>query len=200
MHEVLKGDHLKDSKFEVKISEWSTVVKTLVKFHCLARFEEMIELRKSNFKFLENGDCEVTFVKGKCNQFHDANMVTIAASNDFYCPVRIIKTYFKVVNSTYDHFLYPCIRKDEVLLDVPASYNYSLKKLRDTLKLLGIQDFLEYSEHSERTGGLSTAANAGVSLDLLQVQGRWKSDKVPKMYHKKSLQMKRKISNVLNKS
>ena len=64
--EVLKGDHLKDSKFEVKISEWSTVVKTLVKFHCLARFEEMIELRKSNFKVLENGDCEVTF-----NRFHE---------------------------------------------------------------------------------------------------------------------------------
>ena len=198
--EILKGEQFLESNFKVKISEWAFVVKTLVKFHCLARFEEMIELRRSSFKFLESGDCEVVFTKGKCNQFHDANIVTIAATNNFYCPVRIIKTYFKVINSSYDYFLYPRFLKDEVLLDVPASYNYSLIKLRETLRSLGYEDFEEFSEHSDRVGGLSTAANAGVSLDLIQVQGRMKSDKVPKMYHKRSLQLRRNFSTVLSKS
>ena len=94
---ILRGEQLKSNNFCLPISEWMVVVKSLVKFHCIARWEEVIELKKSNLNFLENGDCVITFVKGKCNQFHDANQVTLAASGNRYCPVNILKTYLFVI-------------------------------------------------------------------------------------------------------
>ena len=174
------------------------VVKTVVKFHCMARFEEAVELKKSSFVFLEDGDCVVTFVKGKCNQFHDANQVTIAASGDKYCPVRIIKTYFAVINSDSDHFLLPKICKGKVHLEEKASYRYSLNTWRLALSKIGIVNSEKYGEHSDRVGALSLAANEGVSTDLLQVQARWKSDSMPKIYHKRAKQLKRTISQLFN--
>ena len=61
-----------------------------------------------------------------------------------------------------------------------------------------LSQYLEIGTTSDRIGGLSAAANAGCSISELQTHGRWKSDYAPKLYHKKSLFQKEKVSNVLN--
>ena len=195
---ILLGDHLKSSNFVISIEKWQIVVKSVVKFHCFGRFEEVCALKKSQFIFLENGDILIDFLKGKMNQYHEKNTNVIAASNDFYCPVRIIKTYFNVINSALDHYFIPKIKDGSVHLLEPANYQYCLNQLRNVLKFLGVKNWKDFGEHSDRHGGLSAAAEAGASLLQLQMQGRMKSDKTPKMYYKKSLCTRRKVSAMLN--
>ena len=197
---VLKGDHLKNCNFDVNIDRWQVVVKSIVKFHCFSRFEEVSDLKKSQFQFLENGDILVDFMKGKMNQFHEKNTNVIAASGDFYCPVRIIKAYFNVINVDYvDYYFLPKIQDGQVYLLEKANYQYCLNQLRGVLKEIGVVNWRDFGEHSDRHGGLSSAAEAGCSILQLQTQGRMKSDKTPKMYYKKSLTTRRQVSAILNR-
>ncbi len=88
---ILKGDHFKSSNFVVSLDNWQIVVKSIVKFHCFGRFEEVCALKKSQFIFLENGDILVDFLKGKMNQYHEKNTNVIAASNDFIVLLELLK-------------------------------------------------------------------------------------------------------------
>ena len=195
---VLKQDHLKDCNFEVSVSEWQIVAKTTLKLFTFARYEEAIALVKSQFTFTIEGDCIIDFRKGKTNQLQHANETLIAAGNDVYCPVLILKKYFQRINSDYDHYFLPKIVKDIVYLNEPAPYRYSLNSLKQVLQVLGLEKWKDFGEHSDRSGGLSAAANAGVDLFSLQCQARMASDKTPKMYIKRSLRLRRKVSNVLS--
>ena len=194
----LSGDHLRNSDFKIGIDKWQVVAKSIVKFHCFARFEEAIDLKKSNFEFLSNGDVKVHFVKGKVTQRHDANDNVIAARNDFYCPVNVIKKYFVRIGSSLDHYFIPKIDNGNVYLTMPASYDYCLSELRKALKDIGVNNWKKFGEHSDRCGGISAAANAGVSLESIQMHARMKSAETVKMYFKQNQQTKRNISNVLN--
>ena len=91
----LLDDHLKSENFSVNLDHWLLVAKTVVKFHCLARFEEIAALKKSNFQFLEDGTLKVTISKAKNNQFFQANECFLKPSDNVrYCPVNIIRKYF----------------------------------------------------------------------------------------------------------
>ena len=198
---ILKGDQMKDNNYCVGIDDWLIVAMTVLKFYCFARFEEAVELKKSNFDFLPSGDVEVTFLKAKNNQFHDVGKCLIAASDkpaDIFCPVRVISKYFSRIDSEIDHFFIPRISNGQVYLEEKASYHYCLDKYRRALRLCGVENWKDFGEHSDRIGGLSTAANAGCSIEDLQVQGRWKSDAMVKIYHKRSLERKARVSKVLN--
>lgn len=197
---ILNGDQLKTSGFSTSLADWQVVVKSIVKFHTFARFEEVIELKRSNFIFLDNGDCKIQIEKSKNNQFHDAKSVTLAANSNClkYCPVHIVRVYFALLDSKLDFYFIPKIVKSQIFLLEQAEYKYCLKRFRSILFQIGVENWMDFGEHSDRIGGLSTAANAGCSISDLQVHGRWNTDNVPKMYHKRSMQCKRKISNVLN--
>ena len=80
-----------------------------------------------------------------------------------------------------------------------ATYKYCLDRLRGALERVGVMNFRDFGEHSDRVGAASLAANEGISTDMLQVQGRWASEEMPKRYHKKSKQKKRLISNLFNR-
>ncbi len=198
---MLKGDQMREDEFFVGIDDWMIVAMTVLKFHTFARFEEAVELKKSSIVILPSGDIEVTFLKAKNNQFHDVGKCMIAASdkkNDMFCPVRIISKYLLRIDSEIDHFFVPKISNGQVYLEEKASYGYCLDKYRRALRLCGVDNWKEFGEHSDRIGGLSAAANAGCSIEDLQVQGRWKSDAMVKIYHKRSLERKMKVSKVLN--
>ena len=195
----LCGDHLRNGDFKIGIDKWEVVAKSVVKFHCFARFEEAIHLKKSDFEFLANGDIRINFLKGKVTQLHQANKNVIAASNDFYCPVNIIKKYFLRINSVIDHYFIPKIENGFVCLRMPAPYDYCLNQLRKALKEIGVQDWKKFGEHSDRCGGISAAVNAGVDMSSVQVHARMKSAETVKMYYKQNQQNERNISNVLNR-
>ncbi len=196
---VLQGDQLRDKNFLISIDKWQIVAKTVLKFNCMARFEEAVDLKKSSFEFLDNGDCKILFLKGKTNQTHDANENIIASIKDSpYCPVNILFKYFLRFGVKEDHLFMPQVKNGLVYLDEPASYRYCLDQLRLTLKDLGVPNWKDFGEHSDRCGGISAAANAGVSESVIQIHARMKSDKTPRLYIKRSMQQKRNISHLLN--
>ena len=71
-------DQLKFCVFKQPLDVWFQVAKTIVKFHCFARFEEVVALKWKDLNFLSSGNLEITFSKGKNNQFHDAKKI-------YYC-------------------------------------------------------------------------------------------------------------------
>ena len=48
----LSRDQLKFCLFKVPLEDWQVVAKTVVKFHCFARFEEVLALKWNNFKII----------------------------------------------------------------------------------------------------------------------------------------------------
>ena len=197
---VLAGDQCKFYGFSKPLEDWQMVVKTVLKFHTFARFEEVVELRVSNFDFLPSGDIEVTFLKSKNNQFHDARKSTISAlSGSNYCPVNIVKKYISVMKFPQfsDSYFLPKFEKGKPQFGRKTSYLYCVSRFKAGLAKIGV-DPRNFGEHSDRIGGLSAAANAGCSLTDLQTHGRWKSASTPQLYHKKSLVLKKKVSSTLN--
>ena len=195
----LVEDHLKSDNFSVNLDHWHLVAKTVVKFHTFARFEEIAALKKSNFEFQENGVIKITFNKAKNNQYFQAKESYLKPSNNLrYCPVNIIKKYFLRINSLLDHFFVPKLAFKKAFLSKPTSYMYCITKYRAALKSIGVVDYLDYGEHSDKIGGLSAALNAGCDLYSLQRHGRWKTDSVVKTYHDQSLSRRLRVSGILN--
>ena len=78
-----------------------------------------------------------------------------------------------------------------------GNYNYCMMKLREGLASIGVHDPENYTEHSDRAGGLTDAVEKGCLLQDLEPHGRWKGPSCPKGYLKRSKQMKRKVSQML---
>ena len=198
--DLLLLDQLKQCAFQRPLEDWFLVAKTIVKFHCFARFEEVIALKWDNFTILPTGDIEITFLKAKNNQFHDAKKSVIAKNVDepHYCPVNIIWKYFHVLGRpALSAFFLPKIVKKVAVLDQAASYYFCNKQFKTGLTRIGV-DPTGFGEHSDRSGGLSAAASVGCTPSDLQTQGRWKSDYAPKLYLKKSKEKRSHVSKVLN--
>ena len=78
----------------------------------------------------------------------------------------------------------------------PLNYNTALRDLRSVLRLIGI-DPQGYGEHSGRRGGTTAAASKGATLDELMIQGRWRSESMPRLYTDNALKCKRKFARRL---
>ena len=158
-------------------------------------------MKVSNFEFLPTGEVEITFLKSKNNQFQDARKTTLApVLNSPFCPVNIMKKYFAVLRFPKfgDPYFLPKFENGVPKFETQTSYSYCVSRFKSGLSKIGVNP-KNFGEHSDRIGGLSAAANAGCSPFDLQTHGRWKSDYAPKLYHKKSLVLKSKVSSVLNK-
>ena len=98
-----------------------------------------------------------------------------------------------MIESDLDHYFIPKIAHNLVYLDQPTFYPYCLNKFRNALFSIGISNFMDYGEHSDKIGGLSAAANAGCDTYALQVHGRLKYDNIPNI-NKKIISFKNCVS------
>ena len=78
-------------------------------------------------------------------------------------------------------FLLPTFRGKHFSNNVPLCYNTALRDLRKCLSKIGV-DPSGFGEHSGRRGGTTAAASAGASVNELMLQGRWKSQDMPRLY------------------
>ena len=180
----LQSPHILSSS----LSNWRLAAKSVLKFCSFARFEEVIELKLSNFSFLHSGDVTVNFTKGKNNQFHECRSVLISKSDSIYNPVNIFRLYFQKLNCDSDFPFLPTLKTlftqsgtkccvKTIPTKEPMSYNAALRNLRQALSDIGLDSSI-YGEHSDKSGGLSTAGDCdNISLRDLQLHGRWKSNK-----------------------
>ena len=71
-----------------------------------------------------------------------------------------------------------------------------MRDLRSVLSLIGI-DPSGYGEHSGRRGGTTAAAAKGASLNELMIQGRWRSESMPRLYTDNAIKSKRNFARRL---
>ena len=81
----------------------------------------------------------------------------------------------------------------------PSPYSTALRDLRNLLRLVGI-DPSGFGEHSGRRGGTTAAAAKGATLDDLMIQGRWRSESMPRLYTDNAKKNKRQFARRLASS
>lgn len=128
----------------------------------------MYALKFGDVKFIHGKDSrsysrvKLRLRKSKTSQFADA-FVDIFAQRSAWCPVSALSRYVQLVKLEKGDPLYPI---------TPQRFN---KLFRCALEVSGF-DPRQFSSHSLRSGGASTAADSGVPSWLIQRLGRWRSD------------------------
>ena len=79
------------------------------------------------------------------------------------------------------------------------SYDTAMKDRRVLLNSLGLPGE-EFTEHSDKVGGVSKIVNSGASLEDAQTHGRWSSLQTVHRYVKKDEAKKRKLSRFFFKN
>ena len=145
--------------------------------------EDHVELRVEHSKTIQYRD-----------RVHVVPMARIPGS--FMCPAQGLLTVFRLapdLPTTAPIFTYNCQGKQVVL-----TYGDFHKRLRSALTLCGINP-QDYSAHSFRRGGASLALDCDVPIDLVRMQGDWRSNAYQR-YIAPSLSTKLKLSRRMAES
>lgn len=111
---------------------------------------------------------ELTLPASKTDPFRQGVTLTIAASSDDACAVKALNHLFKRWPAPPDAPLF----EDTVSGDF--NRDSVIHMLRQLLRQIGVEG--HYSGHSFRRGAATSAKEAGLSDDEIQLLGRWKSD------------------------
>ena len=202
-----KDVHRSPGHFQVSVVHWRTVINVVVKFCFIARNADVLELTRQHFTFVKDL-LYVHFPTSKNDQYFEGNTTMFEARGKVYCPVFLTYKYFQRLGykaNSKGYFLPKVANKKVgrrfgkniyVQAAVPSqhvSYDTCLKDRRRLLGELGLPA-KEFTEHSDRSGGISQIVNAGAPLEDAQTHGRWKSLETAKKYIKKSELKKRKLS------
>lgn len=108
---------------------------------------------------------ELTLPTSKTDLFRRGITLTIAASDDAACPIQALRHLFRW-RSPSDSPLFQ--------LDGAFTRETVTGQLREILTLLGVKG--HYSGHSFRRGTATSAMEASLTNEEIQLLGRWKSD------------------------
>ena len=114
---------------------------------------------------LHEDHLELTLPASKTDPFRRGITLKVAASGDNACPVQALRHLFRWEAPS-----------DSPLFQWEGAFTRQLvtSKLREILTLLGVEG--HYSGHSFRRGAATSAKEAGLSDQEIQLLGRWKSE------------------------
>ena len=172
-----------------------TVWRIILEYYGLLRFSEVSQLTFSDISWTDLG-FDIFISKSKTDQTRKGDWVAITSQPaSSHCPVAFTRKYLALL--PYDSgFIMPSVKNSIPDPTTPLKYNTALCDLRSVLRLIGI-DPQGYGEHSGRRGGTTAAANKGATLDELMIQGRWRSESMPRLYTDNAIKCKRKFARRL---
>ena len=180
-----------------------TVVYFLVGFTGFFRIEELVFVRLKNVKIYED-HMSIFVPESKADQHREGEKVIISRLNSPYCPVSFVEKFLKDccfdIKIDKESFLLPRLAKTRSGHIAIKNRGISDSTMRELFKksLVGIVENIDdYSTHSLRSGGASTAANNGISDRRISKQGRWKSDRGRNTYIKDNLKNRLQITKSL---
>ena len=139
---------------------------------------------------------DIFIAQSKTDQTRKGDWVSIASqSGSPWCPVALTRRYLSLLPYNSGSLM-PFSKNDIPDPSRPLNYNSALRDLRSVLRLIGV-DPSGYGEHSGRRGGTTAAAAKGASLDELMIQGRWRSESMPRLYTDNAIKCKRKFAKRL---
>ena len=200
--------------FRVSITDWRTVINIVIKFCFIARNADVLELTRQHFKFIKDL-LYIHFPKAKNDQYFEGSTTMFEGHKEkIYCPVFLASKYFQRLGyePTSDGFFLPKVVSQRlgrvngkvicaqvVNPKEHISYNTCLRDRRELLQKMGLVAN-DFTEHSDRVGGISHIFNNGASMEEAQSHGRWKSVETPKKYIQKSELKKREVSRFFFKN
>ena len=81
---------------------------------------------------------------------------------------------------------------------MPLTCSEFVCKLKECLSLIGL-DTSKYSGHSFRRGGATIALQCGLPVDLIKVQGDWRSNACER-YLEPSFDLRKQVANTMGSS
>ena len=172
-----------------------TVWRVVIEFYGLLRFSEVSQLTFADISFTDIG-FDIYISKSKTDQTRKGASVSVATQiGSSWCPVALTRQYLSFLNYTSGYIM-PSSKGLFPDPKSPLKYNTALRDLRYALTLIGI-DPSGYGEHSGRRGGTTAAASKGASITELMIQGRWRTESMPRLYTDNALKSKRKFAKRL---
>ena len=157
-----------------------TVWRIFIEFFGLLRFNEVANLTFQELLWNPSG-FDLFIKKSKTDQHAKGDYVSIVRNtNHVICPVLLTLHYLKKMRIKSGYLL-PTIKGKVFCNNAPLCDNTALRELRKCLTKIGI-DPSGFGEHSGCRGGTTAAASAGASVNELMLQGRWKSQDMPRLY------------------
>ncbi|XP_063419642.1 uncharacterized protein LOC134704617 [Mytilus trossulus] len=180
------------------------VTMCLIGYAGFLRFSEIVNIRACDIQF-QSTHMSIFIEKSKTDKYRQGSCVIIAKSNNITCPVTCLESYIKDANINLedDKFIFRQItffkkanthklRNDSRHI----SYTRARELLLEKLQSLGL-DKTKFGLHSLRSGGATSAANAGISDRIFKKHGRWKSERAKDGYVKEDLKTQLSVSQNL---
>ena len=172
-----------------------TVWRIFMEFYGLLRFNEIKNLTIADIHWTDLG-FDIFIAKSKTDQSRKGDWVAVASQpNSPECPVSFTRKYLSMLPFTSGYVM-PSVKSSVISTVHPLSYSTALRDLRTVLSLIGINP-QGYGEHSGRRGGTTAAASMGATLTELMMQGRWRSESMPRLYTDNAVKCKRKFARRL---
>ena len=158
------------------------------------RYSELANIRRNNIIFRKKY-IKVFIEKSKTYKFREGAWIFIAKTYNITCPVSILKRYLKrlqISPSSEDYifkgFYYSKKLRQHVCKKAkkPLSYSRAREIVLKAFETIGLPKN-KFGLHSLRSGGATTAANAGIPDRLFKKHGRWRSEKAKDGYVKHSI-------------
>lgn len=156
------------------------LVMILLSFSAFLRFSELSQL-KCNDVTIKEGYLVLKIRKSKTDQYRAGDEVLVSKGQSLACPYSMFLRYLGLANieiSTDMYLFRPLYRsKDKcglIKVNRPISYTTARECMIKRLKMVAPE--LNLGLHSLRSGGATSAANAGVNDRCWKRHGRWKSD------------------------
>ena len=191
---------VKDAESSGTLSDLRLVTACLLSFAGFLRSSELVELRPC--------DCvatpqmlRVNIVKSKNDQLRQGSELLIARTGSSTCPVAMLEHYMARTGMRWedDCYIFRAIQKTKNGETLRESGHISYTCLMELFKkmfALGLKA-TEFGLHSLRSGGATTAANAGVPDRLFKHHGQWQSENAKNGYIKDSVEKRLQVSKKL---
>ena len=171
------------------LSDQRTMVVCLLGFCGFMRYSEICNLQRSDIYF-ESTYVKLFIEKSKTDIYREGNWIYLSKSGSVLCPVENLTAYLRLakVHQRSDEYVFRAITVFKKLqveelrhTNRPLSYSRMRDILLDSLAKIGLDPKL-FGLHSLRSGGATSAANAGVPDRLFKRHGRWRSDRAKDGY------------------
>jgi integrase len=171
--ELLSDIFRMKSNTYVDIRDWAAFA---LAFFGLFRRSEILGLRWRDIRYVRNG-IVIHLGESKTDPFKRGMFIYVGERLDALCPCNALALLHRALDpafNTASSFVFPS-SKNSKWTDKQLTGNAFSKRVKHWIGKLGL-DPKDYAGHSLRRGGATALFRAGIPSEIIQAQGRWRSD------------------------
>jgi hypothetical protein len=188
---------------EADVFKMRCVTKMVVEYFTFCRFADYHQLKAKHIEEVGE-DLMITFPSSKNDQYHNGQSTLLKKNGTDFCPVLIVKLYFKRMGFSFgmaagdDSFLHCVIRRAAGRRygdgKQAASQATSREEIAETMTEMGFSA-RGVTDKSFKMLGVTQALKAGMTLEEVAQHGRWRTTEMPLRYKHNSIDYKAEIAS-----